>query len=94
MNYKNSFLYNENRQKFSLAAEGSIEYYKNMMPCLFDNDDDYAIFTQYYIDHPEIHTKNELREDLKEIDLIKNRFQRVNDQIKIELIDEENETKA
>ena len=53
--------------------EGTIEYYQQVFPILFDKLEDCQIFVDYYNDHPEIHTKKYNNE----IDYILQKFKKV-----------------
>ena len=50
-------------------AEGSIDFYKNMFPLLFDDDEDYTAFVEYYNSNESEHLIN-----LKSIDSVKSIF--------------------
>ena len=53
--------------------EGTIEYYQQVFPMLFDKLEDYKIFVDYYNEHPEIHTKKYNNE----IDYVLQNFKKV-----------------
>ena len=40
------------------CSEGSIDFYKNMFPLLFDDDEDYTAFVEYYNSHQSEHIIN------------------------------------
>ena len=50
-------------------SEGSIDFYKNMFPLLFDDDEDYTAFVDYYNSNESEHLIN-----LKSIDSVKSIF--------------------
>ena len=56
--------------------DGTIEYFKQVFPMLFDKPEDYQVFVDYYNEHPEIHPKkynNEivyLLQNFKKVDTI------------------------
>ena len=48
---------------------GTIEYYKKIFPNIFDNDESYNVFVDYYNEHPELHEPEK-----NEIDLIRSKY--------------------